>query len=76
MRVMDGHEATIRVINTPECWWCGVHEQMVIHLYAECRRWRRERRKLNRELGQLRIGWQPRSEREGDLVTCLQTSGQ
>ena len=34
--------ARIGVIETPECWWCGAQEQTVIHLYTECRRWRRE----------------------------------
>ena len=55
--------ARIGVIETPECWWCGAQEQTVIHLYTECRRWRRERRKLSRELGQHGISWQPRPER-------------
>lgn len=35
-------------METPECWWCGVQEQTVIHLYTECWRWRREQRKLSR----------------------------
>ena len=43
--------ARIGVMETPECWWCGTQEQTVIHLYTECRRWRRERKKLSRELG-------------------------
>ena len=55
--------ARIGVIETPERWWCGAQEQTVIHLYTKCRRWRRERRKLSRELSQHGISWQPRSER-------------
>lgn len=55
--------AKIGVINTPECWWCGAHEQTVIHLYTECRRWRKERRKLRRKLGRLAIRWEPRPGR-------------
>ena len=51
------------MIGTPECWWCGAQEQTVIHLYTECRKWRKERRKLSRELSQLGISWQPRPER-------------
>ena len=47
--------ARIGAIEAPECWWYGAQEQTVIHLYTECRRWRRERRKLSRELGQLGI---------------------
>ena len=34
-----------------------------MQLYTGCRRWRRERRKLSRELGQHGISWQPRPER-------------
>lgn len=55
--------ARIGVMETPECWWCAAQEQTVIHLYTECRKWRRERRRLSRELGQLGISWQPRPER-------------
>ena len=55
--------ARIGAVETPECWRCGAQEQRVIHLYTECRRWRRERRKLSRELGQHGISWQPRPER-------------
>lgn len=55
--------ARIGVMETPECWWCRTQEQTVIRLYTECRRWRRERSKLSRELGQLGIRWQPRPER-------------
>lgn len=32
----------------------------MIHLYIECRRWRKERRKLIRELGKQGISWQTR----------------
>lgn len=66
-----GHEAVgiflakIGVIKTPECWWCRTQEQTVIHLYTQCRRWKRELKKLSRELGQLGIGWQPRPEKRG-----------
>lgn len=28
----------IGVIESPECWWCGVTEQSVEHLYTKCRR--------------------------------------
>ena len=55
--------ARIGAVETPECWWCGAQEQTVVHPYTECRRWRRERRKLSRELGQHGISWQPRPER-------------
>lgn len=36
---------------------------MVIDLNTEYRRWRREQRKLGRELGQLGIRWQPWPEK-------------
>lgn len=55
--------ARIGVIETPECWWCGETEQSVEHLYAKCRRWRKERRKLVRELGKEGIRWQAQAER-------------
>ena len=55
--------ARIGVIETPECWWCGAQEHTVIHLYTECRRWRREQRMLSSKLGHHGISWQPRPER-------------
>ena len=55
--------ARIGVIKTPECWWCRAQEQTVIHLYTECQRWKKERKKLSKELGQLGIRWQPRPEK-------------
>ena len=42
--------AKIGAIDTPQCWWCDRAEQTVEHLYTECRRWRKERRKLMRTL--------------------------
>ena len=53
----------IGVIESPECWWCGETEQSVEHLYARCRRWRKERRHLVRELGKEGIRWQAQAER-------------
>ena len=44
-------------------WWCGETEQSVEHLYATCRRWRKERRRLVRELGKGGIKWQAQAER-------------
>ena len=64
-----GHDAVgtfltrIGVIESPECWWCGVTEQSVEHLYTKCRRWRKERRKLVRELGKEGVRWQAQAER-------------
>ncbi len=55
--------ARIEIIETPECWWCRAQEQTVIHLYTKCRKWRKERRKLSRELSRLGIKWQLRPER-------------
>lgn len=55
--------ARIGVIETPECWWCGGAEQSVEHLYAKCRRWRKGRRKVVRELCTESIRWQAQAER-------------
>lgn len=55
--------ARIGRIETPECWWCKVEEQTVEHLYARCRKWRKQRKKLVRELGRENIQWQPQVER-------------
>ena len=55
--------ARIGMIETPECSWCGAQQQMVIHLYTICRKWRKERRKLSKELSRLGISWQPWPER-------------
>ena len=69
--------ARIGAMETPECWWCGAQEQTVIHPYTECRRWRRKRRKLSRELGQLGISWQPWPARRwlGSLLANEQAVG-
>ncbi len=55
--------ARIGVIEAPECWWCGATEQTIEHLYARCRKWRKQRRKLVRELGKEGIICQPQVER-------------
>lgn len=54
----------IAVIETPKCWWCGATEQTVQHLYARCRKWRKQRRKIIRELEKEKIDWQPQVERK------------
>lgn len=33
--------ARIGAIETPECWWCGVLKQTVVHIYKKCWQWRR-----------------------------------
>ena len=54
------------ITETPKCWWFGAHEQTVIYLYPECRRWREEQRKLVRELGKQSISWQTRPEKKAN----------
>ena len=56
--------ARIGRIESPECWWCRERFQTVEHLYTKCRGWRRERRKLVRELGKEGVTWQARPERK------------
>ena len=41
--------------------WSG--RETVEHLYARCRKWRKQRRKLVRELEKKGIRWQPQVER-------------
>lgn len=41
--------AKIEAIEPPKCLVVQQREQPVVHLYAKCRRWRRERRRLIRE---------------------------
>ncbi len=53
----------IGAIETPQCWWCREPVQTVEHLYAKCRIWRRERRKLIRELEKDGVTWQAQAER-------------
>ena len=55
--------ARIGVIEAPNCWWCTETVQSVEHLYAKCRKWRKERRKLVRGLEKEGIAWQPQVER-------------
>ena len=54
----------IGVIEAPDCWWCRETVQSVEHLYAKCRKWRKERRKLVRELEKKGVTWQPQAERK------------
>ena len=56
--------ARIGVIETPECWWCKEVVQSVEHLYKKCRRGRKERRKLVRELDKEGVLWQAQGERK------------
>ena len=60
---METFLAKIGVIETPECWWFGEAEQSVEHLYSKCRRWRKERRKMIRELYTEGVRWQTQAER-------------
>ena len=55
--------ARVGAIETPKCWWCGAREQTVEHLYTRCRKWRKQRSKLVRELEKEGIRWQPQVER-------------
>ncbi len=56
--------AKIVVIETPRCWWCREPEQSVGHLYTRCRKWRKARRKLVRELEKEGVKWQAQAERK------------
>ena len=55
--------ARIGVIETPEYCWCKETVQSVEHLYTRCRKWRKERRKLVRELEKEGVVWQAQGER-------------
>ncbi len=55
--------ARIGVIGAPGCWWCRETIQSVEYLYAKCRKWRKEQRKLVRELEKEGFTWQPQAER-------------
>ncbi len=52
----------IGVNESESCWWCGAAEQSVHHIYTRCRKWRRERRNLKKELVHVGIKWQRRPE--------------
>ncbi len=79
--------ARIGVIETPECWWCKETVQSVEHVYTRCRKWRKERRKLVRELEKEGVVWQAQGERRwlasllgdkkavGPLLRFLKTTG-
>ena len=53
----------IGVIESPDCWWCKETVQSVEHLYTKCRKWRKERRKLVRELEKEGVIWQVQAEK-------------
>ena len=55
--------AKIGVIETPECWWCKETVQSVEHVYTKCRKWRKGRRKLVRELEKEGVAWQAQGGR-------------
>ena len=55
--------ARIGMIETPECWRCKESVQSVEHLYTRCRRWRKERRKLVRELEKEGVLWQAQAKK-------------
>ena len=48
----------IGAVETAECWGCGQVEHSVVHLYAKCRKWGKEKRVIKKELRELGIGWQ------------------
>ena len=75
--VVETFLARIGAIETPECWWCGAREQTVVHLYTECRQWRKKRRKLTRELKKQCISWQARSDKRwvASLLANKQATG-
>ncbi len=54
----------IGAAESAECWWSEDREQSVLHLYTNCRKWRKERRVLKRNLDKLGIQWQRRPEKE------------
>ena len=56
--------ARIGAIETPQCWWCNEAEQTVGHLHTKCRRWRKERQKLMRNLCKEGISCQGWTERK------------
>ena len=56
---------------TPQCWWCREQSQTVEHLYNKCRRWRRERRKLVRELEKDGVTWQAQGQAERTWMASL-----
>ena len=57
--------ARIGVIKTSQCWWCGQAEQSFEHLYTKFRQWRKERRKLLRNLCKEGTRWQGWTEKRG-----------
>ncbi len=61
---MGTYLARIGPIQAPNCWWCTETVKLVDHLYAKCRKWRKERRKLVRGLEKDGIAWQPQVEKK------------
>lgn len=47
--------ARIKVIRAPKYLWYRVQKKMVIYIYTICWKWKKEQKKLSRELGQLDI---------------------
>jgi hypothetical protein len=42
-------------LDSKKCWWCNAANQDVDHLLFECRRWRRQRRVLYKDLRRIGI---------------------
>lgn len=57
--------ARMGVMENPECWWCGEAEQSVEHLYTKCRKWKRQRGNLTKNLSAKMISWQGWTEKKG-----------
>lgn len=59
--------AKIAGMETSQDWWCKEPIKFVEHLYTKCRRWKKERRKLVRELEKEGIDGKLKLRRDGLL---------
>lgn len=56
LQLKSGHAITgayllrIGKVKDARCWWCGSSRQTVAHLMLQCRKWRRQRDKMLRDL--------------------------
>jgi hypothetical protein len=45
----------IKKLDSKRCWWCNATNQDIDHLFFECRRWRRQKRILYKDLRRMGI---------------------
>jgi hypothetical protein len=68
--VTGAHLLRIGKVGDAQCWWCGGNSQTVAHLLLRCRKWRRQRDTMLRELRAKKVLISARRD-QADLKTLF-----